>query len=417
MKLTKTLAALGILGAALLAFASCKDSSGDGNTTGAISGVPEKYALQMTVDGNSIKVGDEALIASNADDKKPIIADDATEGEEELKLSKTGKRFFKEISAGFNNTEGFRTNIVLNVKDGTWYNSTSKRTAGAGMLFDFNEYKVGSDKTYDFFFLSFKPTISAGKIAGVTAYFERYSKVKKTKEGIYSGHTAASALGSNYIQETNSYVDSEDGPADNNKDYTLKTVGKWLDTLYNPVAGATCRKVLAKDTDYYLDADGNAIIGVDVKQMTKGVYTVRIGKINYLVGDAAQEFSPSAFKQTWQTTFTGDTKIGEGGETSAKTGASGYIKDYLNWTHVDKNDKDSNLKGAVLVYGFAPYGTKPVAAYYTCNTKLGSNTEDSTTSRYDYVGDWNVANTLDADGVTDKIFYEEGNVVHEYIYY
>ena len=30
MKLTKTLAALGILGAALLAFASCKDSSGEG---------------------------------------------------------------------------------------------------------------------------------------------------------------------------------------------------------------------------------------------------------------------------------------------------------------------------------------------------------------------------------------------------
>ena len=146
---------------------------------------------------------------------------------------------------------------------------------------------------------------------------------------------------------------------------------------------------MTKDTDYYLDADGNAIIGVDVKQMTKGVYTVRIGKINYLVGDAAQEFSPSAFKQTWQTTFTGKWKMGEGGETSAKIGASGYIKDYLNWTHVDKNDKDSNLKGAVLVYGFAPYGTKPVAAYYTCNTKLGSNTEDSTTSRYDYVGDWN----------------------------
>ncbi len=415
MKLTKTLAALGILGAALLAFASCKDTSGEGKTTGYVSGVPAKYALQMTVDATEgkIKVGDDALVDSNADTLKKIIADDATEGEEALKLSKTGKRFFKEISAGLNNTEGFRTNIVLNVKDGTWTNATSGRTAGAGMLFDFNKY----NDAYDFFFLSFKPTIADGKISSITAYFERYSEVKKTKEGIYSGHTAASALGSNYIQETNSYVDSKDGPADNSKDYTLKTVGKWLDTLYNPVAGATCKKVLAKGTDYYLDADGNAIIGVDVKQITKGVYTVRIGKINYLVGDAAQEFSPSAFKQTWQTTFTGGTKMGEGGETSAKTGDSGYIKDYANWTHVDKNDKDSNLKGGVLVYGFAPYGTKPVAVYYTCNTKLDSNTADSDTSRYDYVGDWNVANTLDADGVTDKIFYEEGNVVHEYIYY
>lgn len=393
MKLTKTLAALGILGAALLAFASCKDSSGDGNTTAFISGVPAKYALQMTVDGNSIKVGDKALIDSNADDEKPIIADDATEGEAELKLSKTGKRFFKEISAGLNNTEGFRTNIVLNVKDGTWTNTTSGRTAGAGMLFDFNKY----NDAYDFFFLSFKPTIADGKISSITAYFERYSGVKKYKEGIYSGHTAASALGSNYI------------PKDAN--------GTWDESLYAPADGKTWSKSLAVTTDYYLDNDGNAIIGVDVKQMTKGVYTVRIGKINYLVGDAAQEFSPSAFKQTWQTTFTGGTKMGEGGETSTKTGDSGYIKSYANWTHVDKNDKDSNLKGGVLVYGFAPYGTKPVAVYYTCNTKLGSNEVDNPTSRYDYVGDWNVANTLDADGVTDKIFYEEGNVVHEYIYY
>lgn len=109
--------------------------------------------------------------------------------------------------------------------------------------------------------------------------------------------------------------------------------------------------------------------------------------------------------------------MGKGGETSTKTGDSGYIKNYLNWTHVVKDDKDSNLKGGVLVYGFAPYGTKPVAAYYTCNTKLSSNTTDNTASQHDYVGDWNVANTLDADGVTDKIFYEEGNVVHEYIYY
>ena len=150
MKLTKTLAALGILGAALLAFASCKDSSGEGKTTGYIPGVPAKYALQMTVDASegNIKVGDDALVDSNADTTKKIIADDATEGEEELKLSKTGKRFFKEISAGLNNTEGFRTNIFLNVKDGTWHNSTSKRTAGAGMLFDFNEYKVGKHTTF-----------------------------------------------------------------------------------------------------------------------------------------------------------------------------------------------------------------------------------------------------------------------------
>ncbi len=427
MKLTKTLAALGILGAALLAFASCKDTSGEGKTTGYVSGVPAKYALQMTVDatGNNIEVGKKAITDSNGDDNAVTeILADTDEGKttttgHEAERQRCGKRFFKEISAGLNNTEGFRTNIVLNVKDGTWRSSDTGRTAGAGMLFDFNEYKVGNDKTYDFFFLSFKPVFNdkGTAITDVTAYFERYSGVKKYKEGIYSSHAAASALGSNYIQETESYVDTEEGPADSSKDYTLKTVGKWLDTLYKPVAGATCKKKLTKDKDYYLDADGNFIIGVDVKQITNGVYKVRIGKINYLVGDAAQEFSPSAFKQTWQTTFTGNTKMGEGGETSTKTGASGYIKDYLNWTHVDKNDKDSNLKGGVLVYGFAPYGTKPVAVYYTCNTKLGSNTADSDTSRYDYVGDWNVANTLDADGVTDKIFYEEGNVVHEYIYY
>lgn len=400
MKMTKTIAALGILGAALLAFASCKDSSGDGNTTGVISGVPAKYALQMTVDatGNNIKVGDDALVDSNADTTKKIIADDATGGEEELKLSKTGKRFFKEISAGLNNTEGFRTNIVLNVKDGTWTSATSGRKAGAGMLFDFNEYKVGNDKTYDFFFLSFQPTISNGAITGVTAYFERYSGVKKTKEGIYSGHKAAKALGSNYI------------PTDAN--------GTWDESSYTPEQEKTWKATLAKGTDWYIDNDGNAIIGVDVKQLEKGVYTIRIGKITYDVGGTAQTFSPSAFKQTWKTTFADDgTRMGKGGETSTKTGDSGYIKNYLNWTHVVKDDKDSNLKGGVLVYGFAPYGTKPIACYYTCNTKLSSNTTDNTTSQHDYVGDWNVANTLDADGVEDKIFYEEGNVVHEYIYY
>lgn len=286
MKMTKTIAALGILGAALLAFASCKDTSGDGNTSGAPSGsfVPEKYALQMTVDatGNEIKVNDNAINDSNGDDSAVSkILPDTDDGKttstgHETERQRCGKRFFHEISGGFNNTEGFRTNIVLS-KDGTWVNSDvltasgKPRTAGAGMLFDFNEYKVGNDKTYDFFFLSFQPTISNGAITGVTAYFERYSGVKKTKEGIYSGHKAAKALGSNYI------------PTDAN--------GTWDESLYTPDQEKTWKATLAKDTDWYIDNDGNAIIGVDVKQLEKGVYTIRIGKITYDVGGTAQPFS------------------------------------------------------------------------------------------------------------------------------
>ncbi|MCR5047254.1 MAG: hypothetical protein K6A42_11820 [Treponema sp.] len=413
MKLTKTLAALCVMGGALLAFSACKDSSGDGNTSGAPSdsGVSRKYALQMTLDatGDNIKVGGKAINDSNGDSS--AVSDIRTDteegktdssGEHASELQRCGKRYFEEISAGFNNTEGFRTNIVLDVKNGTWVNSGvttngNPRTAIAGMLFDFNKYKDAQDKDiYDFFYLAFKPTIGANGITGVTAFFERYSGVKKTDKGIYTSDKAASALGSNYI------------PTDVN--------GTWDDTLYTPDQNKTWSKTL-QNTDWYKDNDGNAIIGVDVKQIEKGVFTVRIGKISYTVGETAQPFTPSIFKQTWQTTFAGGTTMGKGGETSTKTGDSGYIKDYLNWTHVEKNNKDSNLKGGVLVYGFAPYGTRPIACYYTCNTKLTSNTADNTTSRYDYVGDWNVANELDVDGVETKVFYEEGNVVHKYIYY
>ncbi len=412
MKITKTLAILCVVGAGLFAFASCKDNSGDGDTSG------NKWAITMTVDatGDNIKVGQKAITDSNNPDATDtIIADDAT-GEEELKLSKTGKRFFKEISAGFNNTEGFRTNIFLDLKNGTWKNADGSRQAGAGMLFDFYEYeKEAGKKTYDFFFLSFKPKFNGNAVDSVTCYFERYSGVKKYKEGIYSSHPNASALGSNYIQETKSYVTNANGPADKDKDYTLKTVGTWLDTLYNPVAGATCKINLTKDNGYYLDNDGNIIIGVNVKQKEKGVYTVDIGKVSYTVGETAQDFSPSAFKKSWRTTFAKKTTVGVCGETAAKTGDTGYIKDYLNWTHVDKKTKDSNLKGGVLVYGFAPYGTKPVASFYTCNNKLGSNTVDTDDSHNDYVGDWNVPASVDADD--QDALYCDGGVVHEYVEY
>lgn len=424
MKMTKTFAALGILGAALLAFASCKDSSGDALITGADSGsgVPQKYALKLTVDatGDKIKVGDKALIDSNLETTETIIADDASTGDADLKLSKTGKRAFNEITGGFNNTEGFRTNIVLDLKEGTWKNSTSGRTAGAGMLFDFNKYE---NDTYDFFFLSFKPVFggSGGAFSGVTCYFERYSGVKKTKSGIYSGHAAAGALGCNYTQEVNTKNPSTTQPVAN-PDYTLKTVGTWYEELYEPSADATCKQNLSSVTDYVYDSTaGTVVIGVDVKQLEKGVYTVRIGKISYTVGDTsetAQEFKPSIFKQSWHTRFAPGTTMGEGGETSAKTGASGYIPNYTKWTHIKSDDKDTNLKGGVLVYGFAPYGTKPVASYYTCNTQLRSGQTDSgDNTRYDYVGDWNVANELNEDGVQSKVFYEEGNVIQEYVYY
>ena len=416
--MTKTFAALGILGAALFAFAACNDSSGDALITGApsASGVPTKYALQLTVDstGSNIKVGDKAITDSNGGDDTTdttgtIIADDATEGEAELKLSATGKRAFKEITAGLNNTEGFRTNIVLDLKNGTWKNGS--RTAGTGFLFDFNQYKdAQSKKIYDFFFLSFKPVFGGenGAFSGVTCFFERYSGVKKYKEGIYSGHDAASALGDNYV------------PTDTN--------GTWDQTkIYTAADKKTWSKSLSSTNDYiYNSTEQTVTIGVDVKQQEKGVYTVRIGKIRYTVGDGTsettQEFTPSAFKQSWHTYFTAGTTMGKGGETSTKTGDTGYIKNgstnYLNWTHVDKDNKDTNLKGGVLVYGFAPYGTKPVACYYTCNTQLSSGqTDDGNNTRYDFVGDWNRANELDTGAGNSSVIYEEGNVIHEYYYY
>jgi len=68
-----------------------------------------------------------------------------------------------------------------------------------------------------------------------------------------------------------------------------------------------------------------------------------------------------------------------------------------------------------LVYGFAPYGTKPVASFYTCNNKLGSNTVDTDDSHNDYVGDWNVPASVDADD--QDALYCDGGVVHEYVEY
>jgi|GEM_PF-3111957 len=396
MKITKTLAILCVVGAGLFAFASCKDNSGDGDTSG------NKWAITMTVDatGDNIKVGQKAITDSNAESEEAAIVEDTEAGKtettnHELERQRCGKRFFKEISGGFNNTEGFRTNIFLDIKNGVWNNTTTNRQAGAGMLFDFYEYeKVAGTKTYDFFFLSFKPQFEGNAVKSVICYFERYSGVKKYKEGIYSSHSNASALGSNYIQTA---------------------VGTWDNTLYTPEQGKTWKATLEKESDYYLDADGNVIIGVNVKQKEKGVYTVDIGKVSYTVGETAQDFSPSAFKKSWRTTFAKKTTMGVCGETAAKTGDTGYIKDYTNWTHVDKKTKDSNLKGGVLVYGFAPYGTKPVASFYTCNNKLGSNTVDTDDSHNDYVGDWNVPASVDADD--QDALYCDGGVVHEYVEY
>ena len=407
MKLTKTLAALGILGAALLAFASCKDTSGNSTITAAPSapGVAKKWALSMTVDatGDNIKVGEKAITDSNEMTTGTIVANTeegkTTAAGHELELQQCGKRAFKEFTGGFNNTEGFRTNVVLDMTNGTWRSTDTKRVATAGILFDFYEYeKVAGTKTYDFFYISFKPMFNNEGTAlnGIRCYFERYSGVKKTKEGIYSRHDDASALGSNYIQTV---------------------VGTWDKALYTPSQSKTFYKDLTEGSDYYKNADGNIVIGVNAKQKTKGVYTINVGKISYTVNDAAQDFTPSAFKESWRTTFATGTEIGVCGETRAKTGDTGYIKGYTNWTHVDKNDNDSNLKGGVLTYAFAPQGTKPVASFYTCDNKLSSNTTDNDDSRYDYVGDWKVPATVDADGVTGKIFYEEGNVVHEYYYY
>lgn len=401
MKLTKTLAALGILGAALLAFASCKDSSGEGKITNIIPGVTKKWAQEMTVDatGDNIKKGDDAITDSNGTTTDKVV-DDTTEGKttitgHELERQNCGKRFFKEFTSGFNNNEGFRMNIVLS-KDGTWTNSDedNPRTATAGVLFDFYEYeKQAGNKTYDFFFLAFKPTITAGKISGITAYFERYSGVKKYKEGIYSRHAAASALGKNYIPT--------------NKD------GAWDEHLYDPADNKTWSKLLT-NADYKLDADGNAIIGVDVKQLQNGLYTVSFGNIKYYVGTEEQEFSVTNFKQSWKTKFTPGQTIGKGGDPAGVSSISGYD----NWRHVKKDDKTTNLMGGVLTYAFAPYGTKPVVKYFICSTSKSSGSTDTQDSGVDYVGDWKVPATLDErPGVTDKIFYEEGNVVHEYIYY
>ena len=405
MKMTKTIAALGILGAALLAFASCKDSSGDGNISG-IPGVQRKWALEMTVDatGDNIKVGDDVITDSNEMTTAKVAADSddgkTTATNHERERQRCGKRFFKEFTSGFNNNEGFRMNVVLS-KDGTWTNSDvltaagKPRTATAGVLFDFYEYeKQAGKKTYDFFFLAFKPTFNAGAISGVTAFFERYSGVKKYKEGIYSSDGNASALGSNYIQTA---------------------VGTWNNQLWAASDGQTYSKELSTTNgDYRLDASGNAIIGVDIKQLANGIYTVCVGNIKYYVGTEEQEFSVTNFKQSWKTKFTTGTTIGRGGDPAGVSSINGYD----NWRHVNKNDKTTNLMGGVLTYAFAPYGTKPIVKYFICSTSKSSGSVDTHDSQVDYVGDWNVANELDVrPGVEDKIFYEEGNVVHEYIYY
>ena len=101
----------------------------------------------------------------------------------------------------------------------------------------------------------------------------------------------------------------------------------------------------------------------------------------------AQTLSPTAFKQSWKTSFAKKLDMGECGETSAKTGATGYIKNYEHWTHVKNGDKDSNLKGGVM------------------------ETADSNT---DYVGDWNRVNEL--DGAQHTVIYEDG-VKYESVYY
>lgn len=405
MKITKTITALCVLGAALLAFAGCKDNSGDGDTAAAIAGIKAKHALSMTVDATTeeIKVGKKAINDSNEGTEVEILANTdegkATSVGHEAEQQRCGKRFFKEISAGLNNTEGFRTNVVLNKAEGTWRNSDTGRTAGAGLLFDFNKY----GDTYDFFFISFKPVFSAdgSSITSVNAYFERYSGVKKYKAGIYTSHTAASALGSNYIQTA---------------------VGTWNSTLFTPAQGRTWQANLTQGNGYTTDSLGNIIIGLDVKQLTdeNGLYTVRIGNIVYTTADgSAATFNPlvdptkNSFNMAWKTSFVANRTFGKGGERENSS-----IEGYANWTHVDKKNKSSNLKGAVLAYGFAPYGTKPVASFYTCGTPLSSGKTDNTSSAYDYVGDWNVANEIDAaTGAKTTVVYEEGGVVHEYVEY
>ena len=92
--------------------------------------------------------------------------------------------------------------------------------------------------------------------------------------------------------------------------------------------------------------------------------------------------------------------MGKGGD---KAGTSS-ITSYENWTHVKKDDKTTNLKGGVMVYGFAPYGTKPVAGFYTCNKKTGSDTLPEADT--DFVGDWNRVNDVNDDGI-----------IYDYVYF
>ena len=393
MKLTKTMAVLAIcIGAGLFALAGCKDNSGDGDTSG------NKHAITMTVDatGDNIKVGGKAITDSSEMSEDTIVADTAAGTADykghELELQHCGKRFFKEISGGLNNTEGFRTNIVLNLKDGTWNNSTSKRNAGAGMIFDFAEYeKDGKTKTYDFFFLSFKPlfNVTSGVLITDTIQmnFERYTGVKKTKEGIYSRKTEAASLGKCYAQTAQKSATWDTTPGyDNIQTYKLTS-------------------------GFIYDATAQTItIGVDVKQNTAGAYTVQVGKITYTLTDGSTSTSVVDFKKNWKTSFSG-TKYAEVGDPAGTSSITGYT----NWTHVSK-DATKNLKGGVMVYGFAPYGTKPVATYYTCTKKAASNTTPAADT--DYVGDWNRVNELDTrSGVKDYTVYEEGGVIHEYVEY
>lgn len=385
MKITKTLAILCVVGAGLFAFASCKDNSGDGDTSG------NKHAITMTVDatGNNIKVGDQAITDSNEMTTATIIAD-TDPSDTTLQLSNCGKRFFKEISAGLNNTEGFRTNIVMDLKNGIWTNKDSNRDAGAGMLFDFNKYeKVGGTDTFDFFFLSFKPIYNSGTLdsSKIQMNLERYTGVKKTKEGIYSRRKEAAALGKCYVQ-------------------TAKKADTWT-------SDANFENILSYElTDGFIyDSTAQTItIGVDVKQETLGTYKVQVGRITYTLKDGSTTTSTTGFNKSWTTSFSGTTYVNAGDPAGVSC-----ITNYANWTHVKKDDKATNLKGGVLVYGFAPYGTKPVATYFTCSAKTKSNTVPEAAT--DYVGDWNVANTLDANGVKLTTVYEDGGVVHEYVEY
>lgn len=408
------------MGGALLAFSACKDSSGDMQTVALISGVPAKYALSATVDAtdNNIKVGEKAIIDSNGgtdteNSEGVITASDAAHKTSytgyELEQQHCGKRAFKEFSSGFNNNAGFRTNVVLDLKNGKWTNVDTGRKATAGILFDFNKYG-SSTQTYDFFFLAFQPVIGSDNVpTSVICYFERYVGVKKYNDGVYSRHKAASALGSSYIQSSSSL---------DNTDWDLT----YKDASNNPIPytadqGKSKAKTLEKDTDYIWDAANQLIIiGVDAKQQpSKGMYTVRVGKITYDLNGVAQPFSTTVFSQAWKTTFTPGHKIGVGGETSS---ANSFGNAYTNWKHVDSNDKDTNLLGGVMAYAFAPYGTKPVILFLTCSTGANKDAAAQEGGQYDYIGDWNISNDIEVseDGKS-TVIYEEGNVVHEYFYY